>query len=292
MSGSPPAIYGGQEPLTAPAPGKVNLCLWLGRARSDGKHALVSVVQPVSLADELTLTIEPDLLTDEVVCPAVPGENLALRAIRAFRAETGWDGPPIRLSIDKHVPVAAGMGGGSADAAAALRLISLRSGFPIPSQLPAQLGADVPAQLHPSRTLVTGAGEHVEPIDTDQQLHLVILPSKHALSTADVFAEADRLNLPRPDDELLEIAERTREHAHDLPPELRVNDLQPAAISLCPDIEHALTNLEHAGAHTAMVSGSGPTTYGLFTSQTAAEQAAAELARAHPSARACTRFHS
>src|SRR3954463_488925 len=108
-------------PLPAPAPAKVNLCLFVGVPREDGLHPLVSVVQALSLADELTL--EPAAgAGDEVVCPRIAGPNLAARALALFREATGWDAPPQRLVIDKRVPVAAGMGGGSSDAAATLRL--------------------------------------------------------------------------------------------------------------------------------------------------------------------------
>ena len=98
--------------LFARAPGKVNLCLYVGTPREDGLHPLVSVVQALSLADEVTL--EPGSGdADEVVCPGVEGPNLAGRALALFREATGWDAPPQRLTIDKRVPVAAGMGGGS-----------------------------------------------------------------------------------------------------------------------------------------------------------------------------------
>ena len=106
------------------APGKVNLSLFVGAPREDGLHPLVSVVQAVSLADELTM--EP-AAADEVVCPGVDGPNLAARALAAFRAATGWDAPQ-RITIAKRIPVAAGMGGGSADAAATLRLAARAAG--------------------------------------------------------------------------------------------------------------------------------------------------------------------
>src|SRR5687767_8265130 len=109
------------------APGKVNLCLFIGRPRADGYHPLVSLVQPVSLADELELGPAAGS-EDEIVCPGVAGENLAARALDRFRSATGWDGAPVRITIAKHVPVMAGMGGGSADAAAALRLAAAAAG--------------------------------------------------------------------------------------------------------------------------------------------------------------------
>jgi 4-diphosphocytidyl-2-C-methyl-D-erythritol kinase len=148
--------------LTARAPGKVNLGLYVGAPRADGLHPIVSIVQPVTLADELTL--EPAGDRDTVVCPGISGENLALRALTEFRAATGWDGPPQRLTIDKRLPIAAGMAGGSSDAAAALRLAAEASGLAIPPDLPMRLGADVPVMLAGTRALVTGAGEHVEPL--------------------------------------------------------------------------------------------------------------------------------
>ena len=160
----PPGGAGAMRRMRAAAPGKVNLCLFIGRARQDGYHPLVSLVQPVSIADELEL--EPaDGDADEVVCPGVDGENLAARAIARFRAETGWDGPPVRLTITKRVPVAAGMGGGSADAAAALRLVAAvaehdRSDGAL-QRIAVGLGADVPSQLEPERCLMTGIGEGV-----------------------------------------------------------------------------------------------------------------------------------
>src|ERR1700677_1361149 len=118
------------------APAKINLGLFVGPVReSDARHELVSVMQSISLADELTLELgdpDSDRDRDEVVCPGVPGDpaqNLAAAALQAFRASTGWQAPPLRLSIVKRIPVAAGLGGGSADAAAALRLASHVSGL-------------------------------------------------------------------------------------------------------------------------------------------------------------------
>jgi 4-diphosphocytidyl-2-C-methyl-D-erythritol kinase len=244
--------------LRARAPGKVNLCLYVGEPRQDGLHPLVSVVQALSLADELTL--EPAEI-EEVVCPGVRGQNLAARALAEFRAATGWDAPPQRLTIDKRIPVAAGMGGGSSDAAAALRLAAHASGQPVPPELPMRLGADVPSLLRPGRVLMTGAGEVVDRLPDPGPLGVLVLPVDAELSTPDVYREADRLGLARTPAELLELDARVRAdpaaHVH--------NDLQDAARSLCPRIDDALAAARAAGADHALVSGSGPTVVGLFT---------------------------
>jgi 4-diphosphocytidyl-2-C-methyl-D-erythritol kinase len=253
--------------LTTLAPGKVNLCLFVGRARQDGLHPLVSVVQPVSLADEVIL--EP-AERDEVVCPGVEGPNLAARALALFREATGWD-EPVRITITKRVPVAAGMGGGSSDAAATLRLAAAAAGVPLPEELAPRLGSDVPALLYPGRTLVTGAGEQVQRLE-EEPLGLVILPSEHALSTADVYREADRLGVR---EDLAAPEAEVRGGARPF-----VNDLEPAARSLCPSIDDALAAVRAMGAEHALVSGSGPTVFGVFTDLEAARDSAA----GHPGA--------
>lgn len=270
--------------LVALAPGKVNLCLFLGWTRADGLHPLVSVVQPVSLADELRLGPAPAGATEDVVeCPQVPGPNLAGAALAAYRAATGWSAAPVLLRIDKRVPIAAGMGGGSGDAAAALRLAAHAAGRPGDARmqdLAPGLGADVPSQIEPRRVLMTGAGEDVEPLEPGPPMALVILPSAEQLSTPDVFREADRLGLARSDDELRALHERLRAAlagGAGLPDELAVNDLEPAARSLRPSIDAALERLRAAGARHAMVSGSGPTVFGRFAGREQADAAAAEL---------------
>jgi 4-diphosphocytidyl-2-C-methyl-D-erythritol kinase len=252
------------------APGKVNLSLYVGAPRADGLHPLVSVVQPVSLADELTLEPATGTAADEVVCPGVEGDNLAGAALAAFRAATGWDAPPQRLTITKRVPVAAGMGGGSGDAAAALRLAARAAGLDdhgLLLALAARLGGDVPSQVAPGRTLMTGAGEHVRPLGAPSGLALVILPSRHGLSTPAVYREFDRLGVQRSAAELAELEAR----GGDAPVH---NDLQDAARSLCPPIDGALEALAATGADHVLVSGSGPTVFGLYPDAERARAAA------------------
>ena len=255
--------------LVSLAPGKVNLCLFVGLPRPDGLHPLASLVQPVSLADEVSLEPAPPGATaDEVVCPEVPGPNLAGTALALFREATGWDAPPQRLTISKRVPIAAGMGGGSGDAAAALRLAAHAAGRPaddpVVAALGPRLGADVPSQLRPGRCLMTGAGEHVEPLPDHLPFGLLILPSREALSTPAVYREADRLGLSRRPEDLDALADAVRATAAAPRPELLRNDLEGAARSLVPSVDAALATVRAAGADHAMVSGSGPTVFGLF----------------------------
>jgi len=315
--------------LRALAPAKINLGLFVGPVRaSDGRHELASVMQSISLADELALeTIgsgsgsestfgssrsvlglgsesgsgsSSGSEEDEIVCPGVPGnprENLAARALRAFRKATGWDAGPLRLRIEKHIPLAAGLAGGSADAAATLRLAAHASGLGSPElllKLAAELGADVPAQVEPGRWLATGAGEEIRELPgPNHPFGVLVLPLAAELSTAAVYARADELGVhgtvpqgtvskgsaprgtasqgaaPRTAQQLAEAArglERGLELGAGVPErrELLHNDLQAAAISLCPQIEPALAQALDAGAEMVFVSGSGPTVVGLF----------------------------
>ncbi len=266
------------------APAKLNLCLFLGPRRDDGLHALCSLFEPLALADAIEVSAAD---RDEVLCAGLEGENLAARALAELRRR-GWDAPPLRIEIEKRIPVAAGLGGGSADAAAVLRLA--RDGEFAASQVPdlagigAGLGADVPSQLDPAFSLVGGAGEKVEKLPAPAPHAVVLLPGGGGLSTAAVFAEADRLGLGRSEEELDSLATRLREAAAaggsplDYA-ELLANDLEPAARSLRPDIGGALDALREAGAPLVLLTGSGPTAFGLFPTLARAKSATAEIDR-------------
>jgi 4-diphosphocytidyl-2-C-methyl-D-erythritol kinase len=273
------------------APAKLNLCLFVGPRRDrDGRHELVTVFQPLTLADRVSL--EPAPLGaggDDVSCPGVPGppeDNLAARALRMFRARTNWAGPPVRLHIDKRIPVAAGMAGGSADAGAALRLAARAAGSGDDALLrgiAAQLGADVPAQVRPARYLATGAGEGLRALDGPRPGYAaLVLPAAQPLSTADVYRRADEMALARGADDLRDRLDAIVAHGADLPDDLVVNDLEPAARALCPAIDEALAAVRAAGADRALVCGSGPTVVGLFRSVDAARAAAVALAGRTP----------
>lgn len=272
------------------APAKVNLGLFLGPTRqSDARHELASVMQSISLADEVALEVAPaGLAEDEIVCPGVPGPpeaNLAARALAAFRERVGWRDPPVRVSIEKRIPVAGGLAGGSADAAATLRLAGLASGLGderVLRELAGELGADVPAQVSPGRWLATGAGERLRELAAPRvPLGLLVLALDAELSTAAVYAHADRLGLPRTRSELARLERELEASFGDgaaIPPTagLLHNDLQRAAVSLCPEIECSLEQAREAGADLAFLSGSGPTVVGLFLPGQDGEQDAAQ----------------
>jgi 4-diphosphocytidyl-2-C-methyl-D-erythritol kinase len=262
--------------MTLRAPAKLNLCLYLGPRRQDGLHQLRSLFCPLTLADRVVVAEAEE---DEVVCPDVAGPNLAAEALAALR-RSGWSRPPVRVEIEKRIPVAAGLGGGSADAAAVLRLADDQVGGI--AEIAAELGADVPSQLEPAFALVGGAGETVEPLPEPAHFGVVLLPASEGLATAAVYAEADRLGLGRSADELEGIVGRLREAASGgasplTYAELLVNDLAEAALSLRPEIAAGLAALEDAGAAATLVAGSGPTAVGLFEDIAAADRAAGAL---------------
>ncbi len=265
------------EPLLAAA--KLNLCLFLGGRREDGLHRICSLFEPLTLAD--TIEIETAGESDEVVCPGVEGENLAASALAALRRH-GWDHPPLRVRIEKRIPVAAGLGGGSADAAAVLRLA--RGEVAELEQIAAEIGADVPSQLLPAMALVEGAGERIRRLPDPERHAVVLLPGGGGLPTADVFAEADRLGLGRGETELNAIAAGLMAAAGSgssplAYAELLGNDLEPAALSLRPEIGDAISALRDAGAAPAAMTGSGPTAFGVFSDLGSARAAAARLGR-------------
>jgi 4-diphosphocytidyl-2-C-methyl-D-erythritol kinase len=262
--------------LIVRAPAKLNLCLYLGPRRADRLHELCSLTDALTLSDRILIG---DARRDEVRCDDVDGPNLAERALGALR-QRGWSRPPLSIEIEKRIPIAAGLGGGSADAAAVLRLA--RNEVNDLVGLAAEIGADVPAQLDPGRALVRGAGERVERLERSEEYAVVLIPAAEGLATSDVYAEADRLGLGRESSELDALGERLVDAAGGgASPlaylELLENDLQPAALSLHPEIGDAIRALESVGAARALITGSGPTAFGLFPDRAIADRAAASL---------------
>lgn len=256
------------------APAKVNLILQVGSRRADGLHDICSLFASLDLADDLTL-LASDTGADRVRCDGVEGENLVEVALRIFRERVDPHLPSLDVLIEKRIPVAGGLGGGSADAAAALRAANALAGGPLdlPSlrRLAAGVGADVPSQIDPRHALVTGIGERVEPLALPE-MGLAILPSSKGLSTAEVYGEADRIGSTRADlepDRLRELASGPLEALS----AAVTNDLQAAALSLRPELQDGIAALLGAGALAAGLSGSGPTAFGVFSGPAEAEQA-------------------
>jgi 4-diphosphocytidyl-2-C-methyl-D-erythritol kinase len=247
---------------------KVNLVLHVGRPRPDGLHPLCSILASVELADDLRVRRSSGP-ADRVRCEGVQGPNLTAAAATAFRDQV-TSLPPLQIDIVKRIPVAAGLGGGSADAAAVLRAANRIAGDPLDRvalrEIAATLGSDVPSQVEPGHALVTGVGETVEPVELPQ-LAAVLVPQREGLATAQVYAQLDRMKGWR--DRLDPAAAKAALEARSFE-----NDLQPAAIALRPELADVLDQLRSAGALAALVSGSGPTCFGLFPDLPAARAAA------------------
>jgi 4-diphosphocytidyl-2-C-methyl-D-erythritol kinase len=272
---------------------KVNLCLFLGPTREDGRHELVTLFESAGPVDDVTM-VESRGGSDEVVCEGVRGPNLATQALEALR-ESGWNAPPVRVTIEKRIPVAAGMGGGSADAAAVLRLAP-RVAAVSPNairEIAAALGSDVPGQLDPHTSIGTGAGDEVTAITELAEHSFVVVPQSFWLSTAQVYHEADRLGLSRSAEDLAgrraELEATVAEPGGRPPAHLLTNDLQEASLSLRPRIRPALEAVAEAGAEPAIVCGSGPTVIGVLwgpDARTRAQEAVRRLHRRFPLAQA------
>jgi 4-diphosphocytidyl-2-C-methyl-D-erythritol kinase len=271
--------------LQARAPAKLNICLYVGEQRPDRLHEICSLFQAVTLGDEVTMELAPGD-RDEILCPGVEGPNIAAVALERFRERFGWRRPPVRVTIEKRIPIASGLGGGSADAGAVLRLATKGSGVAASveelHELAMTIGADVPSQVEPGSQLVLGAGEVVERLTKTWHIAAVLLTSEHGVAAADVYDLHDRLDQGRRrlDHDREQLEEAIATAAYD-PLEFQMlleNDLEPAALQLRPEAARALTLLREAGARVARLSGSGPTAFGLFESPERAEAARAAIA--------------
>ncbi len=254
------------------APAKLNLGLRVTGRRPDGYHNLDSVFAPIALADELAIAAAPGTgvsLAVEAGGNGVPGDetNLAVRAAQAYLGERG-ETLRLRISLRKRIPAAAGLGGGSSDAAAVLRALRDELGEPGEPGLPTialRLGADVPFFLRPAPARVRGIGERIEPLKDFPRLYAVLAHPGQALSTAAVFdAYRGRPGAGEPPGiaPLRRFAVDGR-RSPELDDALR-NDLEPIAEDLCPAIAALRASLRRAGAPVVAMSGSGPTLYALF----------------------------
>lgn len=267
------------------APAKVNLGLRILARRPDGYHELESLFAVLDLADELTLEIaraDAPSVTLRVEPPGTgapaDASNLATRAAELFLAETGL-ALRVAIALEKRTPVAAGLGGGSSDAGAVLRALDAFAPGALPperlSKLALRLGADVPFFLAPRAAWVRGVGEHIVPARGLPELPLVLASPGEPLSTREVFRVYDVLHpetrqtgMSPPDLSRL-LADPAALGA------LLHNDLESAALRLCPAIRRLRGELTARGALAVGMSGSGPTLFGVFSSHAAARAAAA-----------------
>jgi 4-diphosphocytidyl-2-C-methyl-D-erythritol kinase len=270
--------------ITVRAAAKVNLRLAVGPPRADGFHPLLTIYQAISLYDDVTVseadawsvTVEP---TGDLDCSGAPLDesNIAIRAGRLLGGHHGIE-RTAAIRIAKGIPVAGGLAGGSADAAASLvaldRLWELDTSDEDLLRLAAQLGSDVPFALIGGTALGTGRGEVVEPIEDPGTWWWVVVPNATGMSTPEVYREFDRLN---PD-----LRSHVHLRVHDMTGILRArdfrllgrnleNDLQAAALSLRPDLDQTDTDLFELGAY-RLLSGSGPTFLGLVETQERAHE--------------------
>lgn len=256
-------------------PAKVNLYLRVVSRRPDGYHELVTVMQPLTLADELTVRLGGEGIRLECDAPDLPtgAENLVWRAARQFQEETGHK-QGILLSLRKRIPVAAGLGGGSSDAAGTLLGLNDLAGKPLePARLhhlASLLGADVPFFLSREPAVGRGIGTQLSPVTLLPYWYLLVNPGV-PLSTRWVYENLNLAGLP--DAPLTETWDPEQ-------PETWVrNDLGAVAVKRFPELGALLDDLRDAGTWTQGISGSGPTLFGLFLSKGKALQAGQKLRR-------------
>lgn len=276
------------------APGKINVYLGVGGRHDDGYHALATVFQAVSLyedviarhADDFSITVSG---VDDPDSVPLDDRNLAMRAAKLLAAAAEYDGG-VALEIRKSVPVAGGMGGGSADAAAALVACDALWGTGFSTarlhELAARLGADVPFALHGGTAVGTGRGDQLNPALARGRFDWVLVPNEQGLSTPVVYARLDELRGEQgavADDPALSldvpipVLQALRSGDPELLSESIYNDLQEAALYERPELETTILRGIHAGALQGIVSGSGPTVALLCATPEGARAVQSEL---------------
>lgn len=284
-----------QGPVTLFAPCKINLYLEvLGKRSEDGYHELVMVMVPTETGDEITLSLT-ETRGVEITCshPGVPvdSSNLVHKAVREFERQRGSAEITlgVRCDIRKHSPVAGGVGGGSSDAASALMGVNELLGRPLNEQqlfeAAARVGADVPFFLDAGPSLVEGVGDELTPIAGMPPFPVLLVNPGKPLGTAEVYRGLGLQPEPRAQivarKDRKKIAAMTRGMCTDPAAWLR-NDLERVSIPLLPEIAVIRKALLDAGARAAMMSGSGPTVFGLFDSDDGVRSAHEALGRTHP----------
>jgi 4-diphosphocytidyl-2-C-methyl-D-erythritol kinase len=257
------------------APAKINLVLRIGPTAPNGLHELSSLFASLDLADDVE--VEP-AAEDSVECEGVDGPNIATAAVQRLR-QYAPSLPPLRVRITKRIPLAGGLAGGSADAAAVMRAANSFHEVPFDEdqlrEIAAPIGSDVPSQIAPAHCIVSGTGERIERVGLPQ-MAVVLVPSEVGIATGDVYRKADQIGLPRESLDASDLLALAAEPAEMIARRLE-NDLQPATLRLRPELAETIEALQRAGALGAQVSGSGPTAFGLFADRADADAAAAGI---------------
>lgn len=265
------------QPVTARAPGKINVSFRVGPPRADGYHPVASLYLAVSVFEDVAATAREDeditvglssastAVEDPEAFP-LGEDNLVVRAARLLAEHTGHVGG-VHLEITKRVPIAGGMGGGSADAAAALVACNSLWGTGLTREelgrLGARLGADVPFALSGGAAVGLGVGDQLSPLLLRNRTDWVLALASYGLSTPAVYQQLDLLRegqdveVPQAVDP--DLLQALVDHDLVLLPGLLANDLTAAAVHLAPELQAVLDMGRGAGALTALVSGSGPT---------------------------------
>lgn len=281
------------------APGKINIFFAVGQLREDAYHDVASVYQALNLreeievavADEWQVEVSGQVSADQLASVPQNDSNLAIRAAKLIAREAGIEEPtPLKIQITKNVPVAGGMGGGSADAAAALLAVDELWCTGVAGEkiwkAATELGADVPFALIGGTAIGTGKGEELQAINGVKKFHWVLVVSNDGLSTPSVYQKLDairaergeNIRAPRNLDVPIQLIEALQSgDAHQLAASLR-NDLQEAAIAMRPELGELINLGVAAGALAGMVSGSGPTVAFLVADAPAAQAVANKLA--------------
>jgi 4-diphosphocytidyl-2-C-methyl-D-erythritol kinase len=250
------------------APAKLNIRLKVTGRRPDGYHDLVSIMAPIDLFDLLELTIARGggikLACEGIPVPA-DESNLVFRAARSFFSRTGLR-EEVSIKLFKHIPVAAGMGGGSSDAAATLLALNEMWSRPLSSpeihDLATGLGADVPFFLEGKPCLARGIGEILEPLDSWPKCWFVIVHPPIEVSTSWVYCNLKLVLTTNEYDNI----KQTLSHVPISIPQILENDLERVTSATFPIVETIKKNLIQAGAQGALMTGSGPSVFGLFPS--------------------------
>ncbi len=265
--------------LSLAAPAKINLGLQVLGRRADGYHEVVTVLQAIDLTDTVHIAEHDRIEGGTTLAGLTPERDLAVRAARRLHARLR-PGRGAYLRVDKHIPAAAGLGGGSSDAAAVLlgldALWRSHAGAAVVTGVARTLGADVPFFLNGGTALATGRGDEIQQLAAAPEFWVVLAKPDTAIATADVYAQLD----PKEWSDGAETLRLAAAVAHNrLPLELLRNDLLAAATRLAPEIGDVLAALRSHGAEAALLAGSGPTCFGLHRTERAARRCAEALAQ-------------